>query len=307
MSSGKPVVLQVRDARKVFGQVEALRGASFELHEGEMLALLGPDGAGKTTLTRAISGRTRLDGGEIDLFGQPINGVPSAENVGVVPQDLALYPLLTARENLEVFGRINGVPLDDLKARVDWALEWTELTGQAFETVEGFSAGMKRRLNLACSVLHGPRVLLLDEPSVGIDPQGRERIFEMLGQLRSTGYTLLYTTRQIEEAEKRSDRIVIIDQGTIVAAGTFGELVEQTVGSQRLVTLKLERPPERPVDGFEQDGSGLILRALVRDVAVQLPVLLVRAQAAACRIENVEVRSPSLQSVFIHLTGSELR
>ncbi len=307
MNPDTSAVLQVRDARKAFGEVEALRGASFDLHEGEMLALLGPNGAGKTTLVRSIEGRLRLDSGQIELFGQPINGAPASESLAVVPQELDLYPLLTARENLEVFGRINRVPHEELKSRVDWALEWTDLTSQALESVENFSTGMKRRLNLACSVLHGPRVLLLDEPTAGMDPQGRERIHDLLGQLHSTGYTLLFTTNQIDEAETRGDRIVILNQGTVVAAGTFQELVENTVGSQRLVTLKLERPPDRPVDGFEQDSGGMVLRAMVRDVAVQLPVLLVRAQAAACRIENVEVRSPSLQSVFIHLTGTELR
>lgn len=307
MNPAKSVVVQVRDARKAFGGVEVLRGAALNVQEGELLALLGSDGAGKTTLLRAIAGRLRLDSGEIELFGQRVNGALSADSLSLVPQELILYPLLNARENLEIFGRINGVALDDLKARVDWALEWTELTAFCLEPVESLSSGMKRRLNLACGVLHGPRVLLVDEPTVGIDRESRERIYEMLGQLCSTGYTVLLTTRQIEEAETRADRIVILENGAVIAAGTFSELVEQTVGNQRMVTLHLERPPERPVDGFEQDGTGSILRALVRDVAVQLPVLLVRAQAAACRIENVEVRSPSLQSVFIHLTGSELR
>jgi len=307
MSHATSVVLQMRDARKSFGDVEALRGASLDLHEGEILSVLGPNGAGKTTLVRALSGRIRLDGGEIDLFGQPVAGPPASENLAVVFQELSLYPLLSARENLEISGRINRVPLDELKSRVDWALDWTELASQGVEPVEGFSTAMKRRLNLACCVLHGPRVLLLDEPAAGMDAASRDQLFGLLAQLRSTGYTLLFTTSQIQEAETRSDRVVLFHQGTVAAAGTFQELVEGTVGTQRLVTLKLERPPERPVDGFEPDASGLVLRAMVRDVAVQLPVLLVRAQAAACRIENVEVHSPNLQSVFIQLTGTDLR
>lgn len=307
MSPATSTVLQVRDARKLFGEVEALRGASLDLMEGEILSVLGPNGAGKTTLIRSLCGRMRLDGGQVELFGQPVNGAPASENLTVVSQEMSLYPLLSARENLEIFGRINRVPLDELKARVDWALEWTDLAGQGVEPVETFSTAMRRRLNLACCVMHGPRVLLLDEPAAGMDASSRNHIHDLLAQLRSTGYTLLFTTNQIEEAETRSDRIVILHQGAVAATGTFQELVENTVGTQRLVTLKLERPPERPVDGFEPDESGLKLRAMVRDVAVQLPVLLVRAQAAACRIENVEVHSPSLQSVFIHLTGTELR
>jgi ABC-2 type transport system ATP-binding protein len=300
-------VLTIREARKSYGATQALRGATLELAEGEMLGLLGPNGAGKTTLVRSIAGRVKLDGGSIELMGRPLEGGGGREPLGVVPQEIALYPLLTARENLEAFGRLNGIKPAALKERVEWALEWTALADRAREPIKRFSGGMRRRLNIACGVLHEPRVILLDEPTVGVDPQSRERIYEMLDRLRAAGASLLLTTHQLEEAEGRCERIVIIDHGQIIAAGTLEELVARTVGNHRRVAIRLDRAPERPIDGFNGGSDGPILRAQVDDVAAELPALIQRAEAAGFAIEDIEVRSPSLQSVFIHLTGRELR
>ena len=304
-------VLKVADARKSFGPTRALDGASFELHAGEMLALLGPNGAGKTTLVRSIAGRVRLDGGTIELFGRPLdvtggNG-GGRESLGLVPQDIALYPLLTARENLRAWGHLNRVRASDLRPRIERALVWTALADRADEPIQRFSGGMKRRLNIACGILHEPKVVLLDEPTVGVDPQSRERIYDMLGTLRDRGVSVLLTTHQLEEAEARCQRIVIIDHGKAVAAGTLNELVECTVGAARRVTLTLDRPPGRAMAGFETETGGLGLIAQVRDVAAELPALLGQVREAGCRVLDVEVRSPSLHSVFIHLTGRDLR
>ena len=299
-------VLSVKDARKSYGATQALRGVSLELGEGELLGLLGPNGAGKTTLVRAIAGRAALDGGSIELMGQPLAG-GGRERLGVVPQEIALYPLLSARENLEAFGRLNGIKSAALKARVEWALEWTALADRAKEPIKRFSGGMKRRLNIACGVLHEPRVILLDEPTVGVDPQSRERIHEMLERLRATGVSLLLTTHQLEEAEGRCDRIVIIDHGQVIESGTLDELVARTVGNHRRVTLRLDRPPERPIAGFNGGSEGTLLRAQVDNVSAELPALIQRAEAAGFTVQDIEVRSPSLQSVFLHLTGRELR
>ena len=300
-------VLTIRDARKSFGATAALRGVSLELGAGEMLALLGPNGAGKTTLVRSIAGRVSLDSGSIELLGRRLGAGGGREPLGVVPQEIALYPLLTARENLEAFGRLHGMPRAALKSRVEWALEWTALADRAREPIKRFSGGMKRRLNIACGVLHEPRVVLLDEPTVGVDPQSRERIHEMLGRLRDAGASLLLTTHQLEEAEGRCDRIVIIDHGEVIAAGTLDELVACTVGQHRQVAIRLDRAPESPFDGFNGGSAGALLRARVNDVGAELPVLIGRAERAGFRIEDIEVRSPSLQSVFLHLTGRELR
>jgi ABC-2 type transport system ATP-binding protein len=299
--------LQVSDAHKSYGSVRALAGASFELRAGEMLALLGPNGAGKTTLVRAIAGRVRLDRGTITLLGRPLAPGAARTELGVVPQEIALYPLLTARENLETFGRLNGVSGARLKSKVAWALEWSALGDRSREPIGRFSGGMKRRLNIACGVLHEPKVILLDEPTVGVDPQSRERIHDMLAALRSQGASLLLTTHHLEEAEARCERIVVIDQGRVVASGSLAELVSATVGAGRDVALRLAVATAGPIEGCVADASGTRLVARVLDVAAELPVLIGRIRSAGGLIEDVTVRGPSLQSVFIHLTGKDLR
>jgi ABC-2 type transport system ATP-binding protein len=300
-------VLRVTDAARAFGATRALDGVSLELKPGELLALLGPNGAGKTTLIRAITGRLRLDRGAIELMGRTLGPTNGRESLGIVPQEVALYPLLTPRENLEAFGELQGVPKPQLAERVKWALEWTGLAERARDLVKTFSGGMKRRLNIACGVLHRPKVVLLDEPTVGVDPQSKERIYEMLEGLRAEGASLLMTTHQLEEAEARCERIVIIDHGHVIAAGTLAELIERTVGGRRAVTLTLASALAQPPAGFTLNGGGSALHAEVGDVAAELPALLERARAAGARIEDVEVRRHGLHSVFLHLTGKELR
>ena len=308
-------VLLVRDARKKFGAVTALAGASFELRQGELLALLGPNGAGKTTIIRAVAGRVKLDGGEIRLFDRVLTWGRTPPELGIVPQEIALYPLLTARENLEIFGRLQGLSGAGLSSNVQWALERTALVDRQNDAVNQFSGGMRRRLNIACGVVHKPRVVLLDEPTVGVDPQSRDRIYDMLGELTREGVSLLLTTHHLEEAEARCSRTVIIDHGRVIAAGTLHELVEQTVGRHRLVTLRLDGPVNGAAASLT-DGSGgvevdaedrRVLRAKMTDVAVDLPPLLERIRQTGHMVDDVEVRGPSLQSVFIHLTGRELR
>ena len=299
-------VLRVQDARKSFGSTAALKGLSFELRAGELLALLGPNGAGKTTLIRAIAGRVALDGGEIELFGRKVEGATGRDALGVVPQEIALYPLLTARENLATFGRLNGLTGAALKTRVDWALEWTALADRANEPIKTFSGGMKRRLNIACAVLHEPKALLLDEPTVGVDPQSRERIYEMLDRLRASGASLLLTTHQLEEAEARCDRIVIVDHGKIIAEGSLAALVESTVGGHLQVALRLDRVPAA-AEGFKGEWNDRQFTTRMRDVSSELPVLLEQLRAGGSAVEDLQVRGASLQSVFLHLTGRELR
>jgi ABC-2 type transport system ATP-binding protein len=309
-------VLSVVGARKSFGPVKALDGASLELREGELLALLGPNGAGKTTLIRAIAGRVALDAGEIRIFGRPVDGRRTPPELGIVPQEIALYPLMTARENLEMFGRLQGLRGADLVRQVDWALESTGLKERAKEPIRQFSGGMRRRLNIACGILHNPRIVLLDEPTVGVDPQSRDRIYDVLSELTARGVSLLLTTHHLEEAEARCSRTVIIDHGRVIASGTLAELVEQTVGRYRLVTLRLgvsagQHAAAEIIRGartIEADGSDpRVLRARMHDVAIELPPLLERVRQAGHSVEDVEVKGPSLQSVFIHLTGRELR
>jgi ABC-2 type transport system ATP-binding protein len=308
-------VLTVTGARKSFGAVKALDGATFELRQGELLALLGPNGAGKTTLIRAIAGRVRLDGGEIRMFDRVLDGRRTPLELGIVPQEIAVYPLMTARENLEVFGGLLGLSGADLTRQVDWALDSVGLADRAKESVRQFSGGMRRRLNIACGVLHRPKIVLLDEPTVGVDPQSRDRIYDTLASLAASGVSLLLTTHHLEEAEARCARTVIIDHGRVIASGTTPELVDQTVGRFRLVSLRLNMPLDTADSsrlssdaGVSVDAAdGRVVRSRMRDVAVELPPLLETIRLAGRTVEDVEVRGPSLQAVFIHLTGKELR
>jgi ABC-2 type transport system ATP-binding protein len=305
-------VLRVEDAHKRYGAVHALAGASLELYQGELLALLGPNGAGKTTLIRAIAGRTPLDAGRIRVFDRRVDAGTTPRELGIVPQELALYPLLTARENLGAFGRLQGLGGADLARQIDWALERTGLADRAKEPVKQFSGGMRRRLNIACGILHHPRIVLLDEPTVGVDPQSRDRIYDMLGELARDGVSLLLTTHHLEEAEARCSRTVIIDHGRVIASGTLPQLVDQTVGRDRLVTLRLDAPlgsdSADVLTTVDIDPSDpRIVRARMSDVAVGLPPLLERIRVSGRSIDDVDVRGPSLQAVFIHLTGRELR
>jgi ABC-2 type transport system ATP-binding protein len=293
-------VLTVSDARKSFGAIKALDGATLDLRQGELLALLGPNGAGKTTLIKAIAGRVRLDGGEIRMFDRVLDGRRTPPELGIVPQEIAVYPMLTARENLEVFAGLHGLSGADLAKQVDWALESTGLADRGKEPVKGFSGGMRRRLNIACGVLHHPKVVLLDDT---------------LAALAASGVSLLLTTHHLEEAEARCSRTVIIDHGKVIAAGTTPELVDQTVGRFRLVSLRLNAPLA-PADsnrlssdaGVQIDpADARLVKARMRDVALELPPLLETIHAAGRTVDDVDVRGPSLQAVFIHLTGKELR
>jgi len=294
---------------KRFRAVEALRGVSFTLRAGERLALLGPNGAGKTTLIRCLAGRTKPDAGKISLFGKPLPPTGGRERIGLVPQDFAIYNDLTTRENMIAFGRFHGLRGRTLKTQVDWALQWTGLAERQHELVNGFSGGMKRRVNLACGVMHQPRVLLLDEPTVGVDPQSRQRIFQMLDELHAMGTSILLTTHHLDEAEQRCDRIVIIDHGLVVADGTIAELVNATTGPSRHVRLQLDKPITKPFPPWQvsSDSVAQRLETRVNDVARQLPGLLEGVRAAGYGVTNVEVRAPSLHDVFLHLTGKELR
>jgi ABC-2 type transport system ATP-binding protein len=292
-------ILEVRGARKRFGPVVALDGVDLRVERGEWIGLLGPNGAGKTTLVRAIAARVRLDAGVIAFA--------SGRRLGVIPQDVAIYPFLTARENLEVFGALYGLGRGALRSRVAWALDWTGLAERGDERTAGFSGGMKRRLNIACAVLHAPDLVLLDEPTTGVDPQSRERIFGMLAELRAAGASLLHTTHQLGEAEGVCEHVVIVDRGRVVAEGAPEVLVERTLGRDREVVLTLDRPAAPGTLPAGTRGEGCTVRAGIDDLAVGLPALLERLRAAGYGVADLQVVRPDLEAVFLHLTGRELR
>ena len=307
-----PVVvpLQVEAARKKFGTVEALAGATFDVRPGELLGLLGPNGAGKTTAIKAIAGRLQLDAGTIRVFGRELRFRDRRSDIGLVPQELAVYPLLSAKENLEVFGKLYGVEPGSLDQRVTWALEWSDLKDRSNEPVKRFSGGMRRRLNIACSLLHSPKLVLLDEPTVGVDPQSRERIYEMLAALRQAGVSIVLTTHHLEEAEQRCDRIVIIDRGRIVAAGTLSELIRGALGGARSVDVRLQAPwpPGAAIPEawrISEDGRQISIK--VDSLGRDLGDVLKRIDSAGAEVADLALRGATLHDAFIALTGRELR
>ncbi len=293
-------LLSVIGAQKSYADHVALCGVSLGVRPGELVALLGPNGAGKTTLIRAICGRHRLDSGHIELLGERVeqHGPSHRAQLGLVPQDLAIYPDLSAQQNLEVFGRLHGVPQKDLSSRVERALVWTQLESRRHDRAERFSGGMQRRLNIACGVLHDPLVLLLDEPTVGVDPQSRERIFEMLTELKQRGTGIVLTTHQLDEAQSRCDRIVIMDEGRTIAEGTLEELIAATVGAGQQLTMRVQSDATAPVVSETQ---------LLMNIAEQLPAIVAEKAATGATITELGLQTPSLQDVFLHLTGRELR
>lgn len=296
-------IVKIEHARKRFGPIVALDDLCLELREAECLALVGRNGAGKTSTVRAICGRLRLDSGSI--VWQPGDSVSTA-NCGLVPQEIALYPLLTAVENLEVFGGLNDLRGAALRDRIDWALAWTTLSDRAHEPIKQWSVGMKRRLNIACGVLHSPRLVLLDEPTSNVDPESRQTIWEMLHGLRDSGTSLLLTTHLLHEAEIMSDRIAIIDKGRVIACGTLSDLVRETLGDEHRMILRLAAPLREPLLDGARSPDNMRIDATLHDILEQLPPLLQKIRRAEGKIQSLEVGVPDLEAVFRHLTQSRV-
>lgn len=302
----EPPAVRVTGAVKRFGSSTALAGLDLQLRPGEWLGLLGANGAGKTTAMHTIAGLIGLDDGFVEVFGQRVSG-PMPQQIGWVPQEIALYPYLTGRENLRAFGKLHGLRATPLAEAERWALNWTGLESRADERVTTYSGGMKRRLNIACGVLHRPRVLLLDEPTVGVDPQARERILDMLEGVREGGTALLQSTHEFGDLERTSDRLVIMDAGRSIASGTVEELVAETVGNQAALMLEVEGTLSQ--DHFDDNVccDGSTVTAKLQDVVDELPRLLADVQRAGGHVLQVDVRRPGIAEVFMHLTGRDLR
>jgi len=304
-----PVPLQVDALIKRFGQVVAVDGISLEMRAGECLGLLGPNGAGKSTLIRAIAGRVLPDAGHVAIFGVPAGSPQARAALGWVPQDLALYPRLSAKENLRSFGRYYGLTGKKLEQAVAWCLDWAALQDRAGDLVSSLSGGMKRRLNMAAGLIHQPRLVLMDEPTVGVDPQSRNRIFEMIEALRTQGMTIIYTTHYMEEAERLCDRIAIVDHGRIIALDTREALVHNSFASRSQVLARLEGPPGKVSAWVEMRGGRLVdaTAEFTIEGPNEIAALLEGATAAGLELVDLSLRRPNLESVFLHLTGRELR
>ncbi len=308
-------LLRCTGLRKAFGSLQAVAEVSFDVAPGETYGLLGPNGAGKTTSISMIAGLLEPDAGSVEIAGHPmqVGSVEAKAQVGLVPQELAIYPDLTGRENLDFFARLYGLDRSARARRNDEVLDIIGLADRAGDRAGTYSGGMKRRLNIGIGMLHGPRLLILDEPTVGVDPQSRNAILESVEALATEGMSVLYTTHYMEEAERLCDRIGIIDQGQLVAEGTRRALVAK-IGEQDLVRLRVTGDLEAAADACsavegvtsadaEEDG----VTCLLNDAASRLPALLDAVTRAGATVGGVEVREPDLEDVFLHLTGRALR
>ncbi|HEY8473014.1 MAG TPA: ABC transporter ATP-binding protein [Natronosporangium sp.] len=311
----QPPVLVCRDLRKSYGELRAVDGVSFSVAQGETYGLLGPNGAGKTTTISMIVGILARDAGEVIVDGEPLtpSRVKVKSRIGYVPQELALYPDLNGRENLRFFARLYGLTGQQVNRRTDQALEIVGLADRAGDLVKEYSGGMKRRLNIAAGLLHDPKLLVLDEPTAGVDPQSRNAILESVERLAGEGIAVLYTTHYMEEAERLCDRVGIIDLGQLRAEGTRRELVS-LIGERDRVSLDAAGDLARAqaaaaaVPGVQtaEAGDGRI-ELLVEEASTALPSILTAVSGTGVTVRSVTVSEPNLEAVFLHLTGKALR
>jgi len=308
-------MVEVDGLRKVFGELVAVDGISFSARPGEIFGFLGPNGAGKTTTLSCICGLLVPTAGRIRIFGHDVvrDGAASRRALGVVPQEVALYEDLSATENLEYWGQAQGMRGVALRERARLVLELAGLLDRSREPVKRFSGGMKRRLNFACGIVHQPRALLLDEPTVGVDPQSRVRLLELVREQAKAGSCVIYTTHYMEEAESLCDRLAIIDHGKIVAQGSLPEL-RAMLGERDLLRLAgnfASTVPRDAVSALENveivgaDDGSLVLS--MADASSRLPAILSALATTGADVRGITLTQPSLESLFIRLTGKELR
>jgi ABC-2 type transport system ATP-binding protein len=306
-------VLEVAGVRKRYGEIVALDGVSLSVGAGELFGLLGPNGAGKTTLISILSGLTDADAGEVKLFGRVFRRADRdlRRLVGIGTQDLAIYPDLSARENLRFFGKLYGLGGKALAVRVDEVLAAVGLTDRADDRAGTFSGGMKRRLNLAAGIVHGPKLLFLDEPTTGVDPQSRNHIFRQVKALNAAGLTVVYTSHYMEEVQELCTRIAILDGGQFRACDTLANLLKMLDGrvrfrlpaippgfEERLAKLPGAKAVSPTADGFEVTTDS---------ISELLPAVLALATGSGTTVTAIEPHMPTLERVFLHLTGGELR
>jgi ABC-2 type transport system ATP-binding protein len=304
-----PLPLQIESLVKRFGQTTAVNGVSLMVRAGECLGLLGPNGAGKSTLIRSVVGRVIPDAGRVAVCGSPAGSSVARMALGWVPQELAIYPRISCTENLGAFGRYYGLSGDKLAEAIAWCLRWAALEDRPDELGRNLSGGMKRRLNMAAGMMHRPRIVLFDEPTVGVDPQSRNRIFEMIESLRAAGTAIIYTTHYMEEAERLCDRIAIIDHGSIIASGTKDELIQSAFGTRTQVQARFAGAPDIIAAWTARHGGRLAdaTAEFTIDHSSQVAALLEDAGKAGLELVDLSLRRPNLESVFLHRTGRELR
>jgi len=307
-------VITVQNLRKQYGDLVAVDDVTFTAEPGRIFGLLGPNGAGKSTTIGCISGLLKPTSGRIAVLGHDvvIDSIEARRELGIVPQELALYEDMSARDNLAYWGAAYGMGGDALKKRVLEVLEIVGLGDRAKEHVKRFSGGMKRRLNFGCGIVHQPKVLLLDEPTVGVDPQSRVRLLELVRQQVAGGACVLYTTHYMEEAQELCDRLAIIDHGKVLVMGTLNEL-RRLMGEHDLVRLSGRFDPAAARRGLEALGAEVAsadeqsLRLTVEGASKKLPAIFSAITSSGGEVQETSLTQPSLESLFIKLTGRELR
>lgn len=309
-------MIEIKDVTKSYGRHKVLQNVSFEIMEGELFGLLGPNGAGKSTLIDILTGIQSMDSGEIFINGKSIktDKVEIRKQLGLVPQDIALLEELNAVDNLEYFGGLYGLAGAELKGQIEKLLEVAGLTDKKKEKVKNYSGGMKRRLNIAVAMLHNPSILILDEPTVGVDAQSRQHIFDYIQSLAEQGTTILYTSHYMEEIEALCKRVFILDLGEEVAYGTKEE-VKKLVGHTQTVSLTLDRVPsgfdevlknsENGIQFVTVDGQDMALT--IDQTIFSMMKLIEQVEQAQLVIKSVNVKETTLEEAFLQLTGKTLR
>jgi ABC-2 type transport system ATP-binding protein len=302
---GEPV-LEIADARKRYGGTVALDGVSLSVNAGEVFGLLGPNGAGKTTLLSIAAGLLAPDSGGVALFGQPFG--PTARErrplVGLGTQDLSIYPELSATENLRFFGKLYGLRGSELAARVSEVLSAVALTDRANDRAGTFSGGMKRRLNLACAIVHRPQVLFLDEPTTGVDPQSRAHIFDQVRALSASGVAVIYTSHYMEEVQALCSRIAIMDGGTVRACDTLPNLLKRLNAT---LTVVVDGAPAGFAERIGATATGNTFALTVPEVGPALAAVARECAACGAALVSATATEPTLERVFLTLTGRALR
>lgn len=310
------MLVEARRLSKRFGDLTAVDGVSFDVQTGEAFGLLGPNGAGKTTTVSMMCGLVVPSGGDVTIDGHSVltDAMAVRRAIGVVPQDIALYPTLTARENLVFFARMQDVPAAQIPARVDEVLQIVQLADRQRDRVETYSGGMKRRINIAVGLLNRPRLLILDEPTVGVDPQSRNSILDTLKTLNTQGMTLLYTSHYMEEVEFLCTHIAIIDHGKVIADGSQQDL-RLKAGNKDIITVQLVHEGTLSVQDLLKALPGVdtveltdkTIHIATNQGRMLLAKVISTLDAAGCPVSTIEVKEPNLEDLFLQLTGTSLR
>lgn len=308
-------IIKVRSISKSFGNIAAVKNVSFSIEKGEIFGILGPNGAGKSTIVNILNTLVKPDKGDviIDEVNIREDGDTIKLIMGVVPQEIALYEEMTAYENLIFWGGLYNIPKSELKANVNRTLEMVDLSNRKNDRIKTFSGGMKRRINIACSLLHNPKILVLDEPTVGVDPQNRNHIFEVIERLNREGMTIIYTTHYLEEAERFCKTIAIIDVGRIIAQGTLKELRE-LIDAKDLVTIKLAYMNDETISRIRStnllcgfDSISNTLKVECENISNDISGIISSIENSGGVIEKIYTQGTNLESIFLRLTGKELR